>query len=208
MKMNKTRILIADDHVFIRMGLSQLLSSEPNLEVVGEACDGAEALSECLRLKPDLVILDLMMPKLDGVAVTRELHQRLPDLKIVILTSFASSEGLSSALQHGANGIVLKSSAETELVEAIGDVLDGKVHLTAGLRSQLKSSAPTVSLTDRQEDILRSVMNGLSNADIARQHGLAEITVKKHLAAIFVKLGVANRAEAIAIALRKQLLKI
>lgn len=206
--MNKTRILIADDHAIVRMGIKLLLSAEPDFEVVGEAHDGVQALMEVGRLKPELIILDLMMPKKDGVAVTEELHRRFPETKILILTSFGSAEGLSRAIQLGASGVVLKSSAETELVPAIRKALAGQQYLTSGLRSQLRLMQPSVVLTERQETILRSVMNGLSNADIARQQGLAEITVKNHLSAIFNKLGVSNRSEAVAIALRKHLLKI
>ena len=206
--MNKTRIMIADDHAIVRMGLKLLLSAEPDFEVVGEAHDGVQALTEVGRLKPELIILDLMMPKKDGVAVTEELHRRLPETKILILTSFGSAEGLSRAIQLGASGVVLKSSAETELVPAIRKTLAGQQYLTSGLRNQLKLKQPTVVLTERQETILRSVMNGLSNADIARQQGVAEITVKNHLSAIFNKLGVSNRSEAVAIAMRKHLLKI
>lgn len=205
--MSKTRILIADDHAIVRMGLNLLLAAERDFSVVGEASDGLQAVSECLRLRPDVIVLDLMMPKKDGVAVTEELHEKLPSAKIVILTSFGTAEGLSRAMQHGAAGIVLKSSAETELVPAIRDILNGQRHLSPDVRSQIKLSQPTVVLTDRQEAILRSVMEGFSNADIARQQGLAEITVKNHLSAIFNKLGVANRSEAVASALRKHLLK-
>ena len=206
--MSKTRILIADDHAIVRMGLNLLLAAEHDFSVVGEACDGLSAISESVRLQPDVVILDLMMPKKDGVTVTEELHQALPGAKIVILTSFGTAEGLSRAVQHGACGIVLKNSAETELVPAIRKALAGEQHFSPGLRRQIKLTLPSVVLTDRQETILRSVMDGLSNADIARQQGVAEITVKNHLSAIFNKLGVSNRSEAVAIALRKHLLKI
>ena len=206
--MNKTRILIADDHAIVRLGLNTLLSEEPDFEVVGDAKNGIQAIAKALHLKPDLIVLDLMMPKKDGVAVTSELHCKLPDTKIIILTSFATADGLLAVLENGASGIVLKSSAETELVAAIRTVLAGKQHLTAGLRSQLGESKPTAAFTDRQMTILRSVTKGLSNADIARQEGLAEITVKQHLSRVFKKLGANTRAEATAIALRKHLLKI
>ena len=206
--MTPTRILIADDHAIVRMGLNLLLAAERDFTVVGEAQDGVQAVNEALRLRPDVVVLDLMMPKKDGVAVNEELHRLLPETKVVILTSFGTAEGLSQAIQHGASGIVLKNSAESELVPAIRKVLAGRQHLSAGLRSQLKLTLPSVTLTERQESILRSVMDGLSNADIARQQGVAEITVKNHLSAIFNKLGVSNRSEAVAIALRKHLLKI
>jgi len=188
------------------MGLELLLAAEADFEVVGEAQDGELAVAEAVRLKPDVIVLDLMMPKKDGVAVTEEIHGLLPKAKIVILTSFGTAEGIAVALEKGASGVVLKSSAETELVSAIRAALAGRIHLTQGLRRQVKANAQP--LTDKQESILRSVMKGLSNADIARQQGVAEITVKNHLSAIFNKLGVANRSEAVAIALRKHLLKI
>lgn len=205
--MSKTRILIADDHAIVRLGLNTLLSEEPDFEVVGDARNGVQAIAQALRLKPDIVVLDLMMPKKDGIAVTRELQQKLPDAKIIILTSFGTADGLLSVLESGASGIVLKSSTESELVTAIRAVLAGKQHLTPGIRGQIAACEPTVVLTDRQEAVLRAVTKGLSNADIARQEGLAEITVKNHLTRAFKKLGASTRAEAAAIALRKHLLK-
>lgn len=206
--MTKTRILIADDHAIVRLGLHLLLNAESDFDVVGEALNGDQAVKKALELQPDVLVLDLMMPKKDGVAVTMELHEKLSETKIVILTSFGTAEGLTTAVQNGASGIVLKSSAESELVNAIRDVLAGKQHLSQEVRNQLRSGIAAVQLTERQEAILRSVVDGLSNADIARQQGLAEITVKNHLSAIFNKLGAQNRSEAVAIALRKHLLKI
>ena len=205
--MSKVRILIADDHAIVRMGVKLLLSAEKEFQIIGEAEDGLGALEMSLKAEPDLIILDLMMPKMNGVDVTRKVKEKLPDAKIVLLTSFATAEGLAQALQYGANGIVLKSSAEVELIPAIRTVLSGKRHLSAGLKGQLKLSLPTIVLTERQECILRSVMEGRSNADIARQQGIAEITVKNHLAAIFNKLSVSNRSEAVAVAMKKHLLE-
>ena len=206
-QMSKVRILIADDHAIVRMGVKLLLSAEKEFQIIGEAEDGLGALEMSLKAEPDLVILDLMMPKMNGVDVTRKVKEKLPDAKIVLLTSFATAEGLAQALQYGANGIVLKSSAEVELIPAIRTVLSGKRHLSVGLKGQLKLSLPTIVLTERQECILRSVMEGRSNADIAGQQGIAEITVKNHLAAIFNKLSVSNRSEAVAVAMKKHLLE-
>lgn len=208
MKTKKTRVLIADDHAIVRMGLNLLLDAETDFEVVGEAEDGEKAVAAALRLKPDVVVLDLMMPRKDGVAVTEELHELLPETKIVILTSFSTAEGIAHALDSGAAGVVLKSSAESELVPAIRSALAGKRHCDEDLDEQIREDAQMQALTDKQESILRSVMEGLSNADIARQQCVAEITVKNHLSAIFNKLGATNRSEAVAIALRKHLLKI
>ncbi len=206
--MNKARILIADDHAVVRTGLKFLLSAEAGFSVVGEAQDGVQAVDEALRLKPDMILLDLMMPKKDGVSVTEELRRRLPEAKILILTSFGTSEDLSRAILAGASGVVLKSSAETEIIPAIREILAGQQHLAPGLRNLIRRKQPAIELTGRQETILRSVMEGLSNADIARQQGLAEITVKNHLTAVFNKLKVNNRSEAVVVALRKHLLKI
>lgn len=205
--MSKVCILIADDHAIVRMGVKLLLSAEKEFQIIGEAEDGLGALEMSLKAEPDLIILDLMMPKMNGVGVTKKVKEKLPDAKIVLLTSFATAEGLAQALQYGANGIVLKSSAEVELIPAIRTVLSGKRHLSAGLKGQLKLSLPTIVLTERQECILRSVMEGRSNADIARHQGIAEITVKNHLAAIFNKLSVSNRSEAVAVAMKKHLLE-
>lgn len=205
--MSKVRILIADDHAIVRMGVKLLLSAEKEFQIIGEAEDGLGALEMSLKAEPDLIILDLMMPKMNGVDVTRKVKEKLPGAKIVLLTSFATAEGLAQALQYGANGIVLKSSAEVELIPAIRTVLSGKRHLSVGLKGQLKLSLPTIVLTERQECILRSVMEGRSNADIARHQGIAEITVKNHLAAIFNKLSVSNRSEAVAVAMKKHLLE-
>ena len=205
--MSKVRILIADDHAIVRMGVKLLLSAEKEFQIIGEAEDGLGALEMSLKAEPDLIILDLMMPKMNGVDVTKKVKEKLPDAKIVLLTSFATAEGLAQALQYGANGIVLKSSAEVELIPAIRSVLSGKRHLSVGLKGQLKLSLPTIVLTERQECILRSVMEGRSNADIARHQGIAEITVKNHLAAIFNKLSVSNRSEAVAVAMKKHLLE-
>ena len=205
--MSKVRILIADDHAIVRMGVKLLLSAEKEFQIIGEAEDGLGALEMSLKAEPDLIILDLMMPKMNGVDVTMKVKEKLPDAKILLLTSFATAEGLAQALQYGANGIVLKSSAEVELIPAIRAVLSGKRHLSVGLKGQLKLSLPPIVLTERQECILRSVMEGRSNADIARHQGIAEITVKNHLAAIFNKLGVSSRSEAVAVTMKKHLLE-
>lgn len=205
--MSKVRILIADDHAIVRMGVKLLLSAEKEFQIIGEVEDGLGALEMSLKAEPDLIILDLMMPKMNGVDVTMKVKEKLPGAKIVLLTSFATAEGLAQALQYGANGIVLKSSAEVELIPAIRTVLSGKRHLSVGLKGQLKLSLPPIVLTERQECILRSVMEGRSNADIARHQGIAEITVKNHLAAIFNKLGVSSRSEAVAVTMKKHLLE-
>lgn len=206
--MNPIRILLADDHVIVRMGLKSLLEDTPDMTVVGEAQNGLEAVSEALRLQPDVIIMDLMMPRKDGVAATADLRKKLPSAKVIILTTYSTSDGIAHAMDSGASGALLKSTANTELVPAIRAVMQGKTYLSREVRRLLADDPPAQTLTDRQRDILESLVRGLSNDDIAKQFGIAEITVRNHLVTIFDKIGAGSRTEAVAITLRKQLLKL
>ena len=207
--MDKIKVLIADDHAIVRMGLSALLETKPDIEVVGEATNGDLAVKKTLKLKPDIVIMDLLMPGLDGITATKVLHEQAPDVKVLVLTTSTVSDDLSRALQNGAAGIVIKSSSNGTLVQAIRDVASGRRYLPKEVE-KLISLEPPVSrdLSDRQMQIIRLVAQGQSTYAIAQDLGLSEIMVKKHLSAVFRKLGAANRSEAVAIALRKHLLKI
>ena len=207
--MDKIKVLIADDHAIVRMGLSALLETKPDIEVVGEATNGDLAVKKALKLKPDIVIMDLLMPGLDGIAATKALHEQAPDIKVLVLTTSTVSDDLSRALQNGASGIVIKSSSNGTLVQAIRDIAAGKRYLPKEV-STLISIDPPVGhdLTDRQTQILQLVAQGQSTYSIAQDLNLSEIMVKKHLSAVFRKLGAANRTEAVAIALRKQLVKM
>ena len=207
--MDKIKVLIADDHAIVRMGLSALLETKPDIEVVGEATNGDLAVKKALKLKPDIVIMDLLMPGLDGIAATKALHEQVPDIKVLVLTTSTVSDDLSRALQNGASGIVIKSSSNGTLVQAIRDIAAGKRYLPKEV-STLISIDPPVGhdLTDRQTQILQLVAQGQSTYSIAQDLNLSEIMVKKHLSAVFRKLGAANRTEAVAIALRKQLVKM
>jgi len=206
--MKKIRVLIADDHAIVRMGLSALFESDPALEVVGEAEDGAVAVAETIRLKPDVVTMDLMMPALDGAAATAEIHAKSPETKVLLLTTFGTSDGIARALEAGATGALMKNAANTDLLKAIHDVAAGETTISESVRQILNEDPPVRELTDRQREILRSVVRGLTNRDIAQQFNISPNVVKGHLNAIFTKIGAANRAEAVAIALRKHLLKI
>ena len=206
--MSKIRVLIADDHLIVRMGISALLSAEDDIEIVGEAKNGTEAVSASLRLKPDVVIMDIFMPKKDGITATAELHRLLPAAKILILTSCSSSDSVASAIQMGASGIILKSAENTSLAESIRAIHAGRSILPGNVRHILKEDPPAPILSPRQRDILDSLTRGLSNDDIAQQLGIGTASVKTHIIALFQKLGAANRTEAAAIALRKNLLKI
>ena len=206
--MRKTRILLADDHMLMRMGLSALITSEKDMEVVGEAENGLQAVELALSLKPDIVIMDLMMPELSGAAATQRIHDADPAIKIMILTTFGTSAEMAQAIANGAVGALMKDTATDDLVSAIRAIVAGKRVIPARLQKLVEEDNPLFSLSDRQLEILTSVARGLSNAEIARQFNLSEITIKKHLSAIFEHLGVSNRTEAAALALRKQLLKV
>jgi len=204
----KIKILIADDHAIVRIGLSALLKTESDLSVVGVAKDGEEAVAEALRLKPDVIVMDLMMPKKNGVEATAAIHERLPDTKIIILTTFAASDGIKHALDAGATGAVMKTAEDAELVSIIRTVAAGGAVISDEIQQLLTEDPPAEELTPRQLEILESVTRGFTNADIAKQLGLREQSVKEHISAILVKIGAANRSEAVAITMRKHLLKI
>ena len=206
--MGKIRILVADDHAIVRVGLVTLLGRVPDFEIVGEAGNGAVAVSKALKLAPDVVVLDLVMPKMDGVAATAALHEKLPNAKVLILTSFGTSEDISRALNAGATGAILKNAANSELVSAIRRVAAGKRTISPEIEIMLANDPPVPELSPRQRDILESIMRGLTNNQIAMQFEISPESVKTHIAKLFEKIGAASRSEAVSIALRKQLLKI
>ena len=203
----KIRVLIADDHAMVRMGLASLLGTEPDIEVVGEAEDGADAVEKAVAVRPDVVVMDLVMPKKDGVAATAELREKLPTAKCLILTSFGTSEELKSALEAGAAGILLKSTANGKLVSAIRKVATGKSIIADDVEQLIGEGPSLPELSPRQREILESLTRGLSNNEIAVQLDISAESVKTHITKLFEKLGAANRTEAVAIALEKHLLK-
>ena len=206
--MTKIRTLLADDHAITRMGLKSILCTCPDITVVGEAEDGECAVRMAMKLKPDVVVMDLMMPGMDGVAATREICVSLPKTRVLVLTTFGSADGIGHALKAGALGAVMKNIKLADLANAIRSVNAGKRVLSPEIEQILKDSPPVPELSSRQTEILASIVRGLSNSDIACQLGISPRTVKDHLNGLFTKLGAANRAEAVAIALRKHLLKI
>ena len=206
--MDKIKIMIADDHAIVRMGLMTLLDAQDCFKVVGEASNGEQAVSRALKLKPDVVVMDLVMPKMDGIAATAELREKLPAAKCLILTSFGSAEEMHAALKSGATGILLKSTANSKLVSAIKKVAAGKTVIADDVEQLLSEEESIPDLSPRQRVILESITRGLSNAQIALQLDISAESVKTHMSKLFAKLGAASRAEAVAIALRKHLLKI
>ena len=202
------RVLIADDHKIVRAGLAALLGTEKDIEVVGFAENGRDAVAQAMKLQPDVVIMDLMMPVMDGVRATEKIIQNHPETRIVILTTYTSSDDISRALSAGALGALAKTANNAELVAAIRSVVQGKQYISPEIAQTLEDDPPTRELTAKQLDILHAVTRGLTNDEIANMLEISPNSVKKQLKSIFAKLGVATRAEAATIALRKHLLKI
>ena len=206
--MKKTTVLIVDDHAIMRKGLSSLLQTSKDIDVLGDAGDGESGIWKAIKLKPDVVIMDLMMPGMDGTEATRRLREQLPDVKVLIFTTFGTADGIGHALKAGASGAIMKNVELPELVAAIRTVAAGGSVLSPEIEQILAADPPVRELSSRQTEILHSITRGLSNEDIARQLGISVPMVKEHVNATFEKLGAANRAEAVAIAMRKHLLKM
>ena len=208
MTMNKISILIADDHKIVRMGLKSLFASEKDLVVVGEADDGVVTVRQALKLSPDVIIMDLMMPKKDGVAATAEIHAKLPGTGIVVLTSYSTSDTIAAALAAGATGAVMKSADDSTLLTAIRAVASGKTFISPEVKGLLAVDPPVPTLSPRQQEVLVALAKGFNNTEIGDQLGISRTVAKEHVENLLAKLGAANRTEAVAIALRKQLVKI
>ena len=206
--MEKIRVLIADDHAVVRMGLASLLGTSKAIEVVGDAFDGEDTVRKALKLAPDVVVMDLVMPRKDGIAATAELQKKVPSAKILILTTFGSSENIAKALKAGAIGAVLKSSGNDELIGAVLKVAKGERYLSGEVQQLLKDDPPLPDLSPRQIEILDSIARGLTNKEISTQLDISIESVKSHVKIILEKLGAGSRTEAASIAQRKQLLKI
>lgn len=204
--MKKIRILIADDHALMRLGLKSMISLQPDMEVVGEAENGKDAIESAASLLPDIIIMDLMMPKVNGADATKTICETNPEANVIILTSYGDAADLSRAIANGAVGVQMKDAPTEDLLTAIRNVTAGETAIASEFRAQCETSLP--ALTKKQSEILESVARGYANKDIAKQFGITEVGVKKHLRRIFAKLGAANRSEAVGIALKKQLLKI
>ncbi len=205
--MNKISIMIADDHKIVRMGLKSLLAAEKDLTVVGEADDGVVTVRQALKLRPDVIIMDLMMPKKDGVAATAEIHAKLPDTRIVVLTSYSTSDTIAAALTAGAVGAIMKSADDSTLLTAIRAVAIGKTFISPEVKGLLAVDPPAPMLSPRQQEVLASLVKGFNNTEIAAQLGISRTVAKEHVENLLVKLGAANRTEAVAIAIRKRLVQ-
>ena len=205
-------VLIVDDHSVVREGLRAFLQLQDGIEVAGEAGDGEDALEQALALRPDVILMDLVMPNLDGVAAMRELRARVPESRVIVLTSFLDDERLLPSIQAGAAGYLLKNSEPAELVRAIRAAHGGETIIDPTVASRLvqaiadgRRSAADQALTGREREVLELIARGRSNKRIAFELGISEKTVKTHVGHVLAKLGVSDRTQAALLAVREGL---
>ncbi len=206
------RILLVDDHAVVRSGLGAVLMSHDDMSLVGEAANGEEAVRLCQQLNPDVILMDLMMPVMDGVTATRTIHERLPGVRIIALTSFNEQELVEGALKAGAMSYLLKTVSAAELVTAIRGAMSDKPSISPEaaqvlMQSLKKPKSATYELTDREQEILELMVEGLPNQEIAGRLVVSASTVKFHVSNILSKLSVTSRTEAVALALKHKLVK-
>jgi two-component system, NarL family, nitrate/nitrite response regulator NarL len=215
------RIVVADDHPVVRFGVRNMLLNEPGFEVVGEAGDGDDAITQTIELEPDILLLDLLMPRLPGLEAMRAIMTKSPRVKIVLLTSTISQQQIIEALQIGARGIVLKDSVAGDLTEALRAVLGGDYWIGGervanllkalqGLQAQAAAvpERKTYGLTPRELEVVSCIVEGCSNRDIAKQFSISEETVKRHLSNVFDKTGVSTRLELALFAIAHKLVEL
>ncbi len=209
---NSIRILLADDHTVVRSGLSAVLAMQDDFKIVGEAGDGEEALRLCESLRPNVVLMDLLMPKLDGVSATKVIKERWPQMQVIALTSFKEKEYVEGALKAGANGYLLKNVSADELVNAVRRAVAGQPSLSPEAAQVLinkvnEHTQPGLDMTEREKEILALMVEGLSNNKIAERLTINQSTVKFHVSNVLAKLGVASRTEAVALAVKRRLVE-
>lgn len=204
--MSKIKIMLVDDHLVVRMGIAAMLSYEKDLQVVGEAESGEEALTMADTVRPDIVLMDLMLSGLNGAETTERLLKAHPEVRVLILSTFLSSPEMKRAIAAGASGALDKGSSKDELLSAIHSVAAGRQAFAEDLQQGLAASNETVALSERQLEILTLVSKGFSNRDIARVLGIGSESVKSHLKRIFAALDVSTRAEAVSIAINRSLI--
>ena len=210
------RVLIADDHAIVRKGIRALLATEPGIEVVGEASNGQETMVIAQQVEPDLILMDLVMPGMDGLEATRLLTARLPDVRILVLTSFDGDDKVFPAIQAGALGYLLKDTGPEELVQAIQQVSHGESSLHPAIARRLirrisepeHPAAEIDALTDREMEVLRLVAQGKSNREISDKLTISEATVRTHVSNILAKLNLCSRTQAALYALREGLVSL
>jgi DNA-binding NarL/FixJ family response regulator len=202
------RVLCVDDHPLVRKGIASILANEADMELVGEANNGREAVEMFKQFKPDVVLMDLRMPDLDGTSATRLIRQEVPEAKIIALTSYDGDQDIYRALEAGVRGYILKEMVHTEVVRAIRTVHSGKRLMPQEVAERLSEYFPQVALTPREVEVLGLVAKGMANKEIATKLGTASGTVKMHIQNILAKLGASDRTHAVTIAMERGILHL
>jgi two-component system NarL family response regulator len=202
------RVLVVDDHALFRTGVANIINQESDLRVVAEAGNGVDAIAAYERHQPDVTLLDLRMPVMEGVEVVRRIRERDPQARVIVLTTYDTDEDISRALRAGAKAYVLKDITAEGLVACIHDVLAGKTYLAPAAAAKLAEGVTRVQLTPRELSTLRLMADGKSNKEIASALGISDRTVKTHLGHLFEKLGVTSRTEAVKVATRRGLVRM
>lgn len=200
-----TRVVVADDQTVVREGLVLILGMLPDIEVVGAAADGEQAVALVAAERPDVVLMDLRMPRLDGVAATRRIRAEYPETQVVVLSTYADDESVFAALRAGARGYLTKDAPSSALAEAIATVCRGDAHFEPSVQRRLVEAvrpAEPTALTPRETDVLRLIAAGRSNVEIAQRLYITQATVKTHINNLFAKTGVRDRAQAVTYAFR------
>ena len=204
----KASVLVVDDHALLRTGVANIINQEPDLRVVAEAGNGLEAVEAFERYHPDVTLLDLRMPVMEGVEAVRQIRERDPRARVIVLTTYDTDEEISRALKAGAKAYVLKDISADDLIGCIRGVLAGKTYLAPAAAAKLAEGVIRVQLTPRELATLQLMADGKANKEIAGALGISERTVKTHLGHLFEKLGVTSRTEAIGVATRRGLVRL
>ena len=207
-RVDTATVLLVDDHALLRTGVANIINQEPDLQVVAEAANGVEALAAFRRHRPDVTLLDLRMPVMEGVETVRQLREIDPHVKVIVLTTYDADEDIARALQAGAKAYVLKDISADALVACIHHVLAGKTYVAPAAAAKLADRLTQVQLTPRELSALRLMADGKANKEIAQDLGISERTVKTHLGHLFEKLGVTSRTEAVKVATRRGLVRL
>jgi DNA-binding NarL/FixJ family response regulator len=197
------RILTVDDHAMLREGIAAVVEGQPDMQIVGEASNGVEAVERFSELKPDVTLMDLQMPEMNGIDALRAIRAKHPDARVIILTTYKGDAQALAALKGGAAGYLLKTALRRELLDTIRSVHAGRRHVTGEVASEVALHAAEESLSAREIDVLTAVAAGKSNKEVARELSVSEDTVKGHLKIIFTKLGVTDRTHAVLLAMRR-----
>ena len=202
------RVLVVDDHALLRTGVANIINQEADLEVVAEAADGEAAVIAYQQHRPDVTLMDLRMPGMEGVEAVRRIRQFDPQARVVVLTTYDADEDIARALEAGAKAYILKDIAADALVTCIRQVLEGRTYLAPAAAAKLAERVTQVQLTPRELTALRLMVDGQSNKEIAQSLGISERTVKTHIGHLFEKLGVTSRTEAMRVATRRGLVRL